>query len=61
MVNRKKIAGLIVAGVLVLSATTYPYLRMWGGPDLERQMSGGVIVGVSEPLRDWELFLWTPR
>jgi hypothetical protein len=45
----------------IIGEDKYPYLRMWGGPDLERQMSGGVIVGVSEPLRDWELFLWTPR
>ena len=39
----------------------YPYLRTWGGPDLDRRLSGGVIVGVSEPLREWEVFLWTPR
>ncbi|MBL4821866.1 MAG: hypothetical protein JKY98_12915 [Gammaproteobacteria bacterium] len=39
----------------------YPYLRKWGGEDLDRQMTGGVIVGVAEPLREWEVFLWTPR
>lgn len=39
----------------------YPYLAAWGGPDLDRRLSGGVIVGVSEPLREWQVFLWTPR
>ena len=38
-----------------------PYLQAWGGPDLDRRLSGGVIVGESEPLRDWQVFLWTPR
>lgn len=38
-----------------------PYLKAWGGPDLDRRLTGGVIVGTSEPLRDWEVFLWTPR
>ena len=45
----------------VVGEDKYPYLRAWGGPDLDRRLSGGVIVGVSEPLREWELFLWTPR
>lgn len=38
-----------------------PYLQAWGGPDLDRRLSGGVIVGESEPLREWQIFLWTPR
>ena len=38
-----------------------PYLQAWGGPDLDRRLSGGVIIGVSEPLREFEVFLWTPR
>ena len=38
-----------------------PYLSAWGGPDLDRRLSGGVIVGESEPLREWQVFLWTPR
>ena len=38
-----------------------PYLQAWGGPDLDRRLSGGVIVGESEPLREWQVFLWTPR
>ena len=45
----------------ILGEDRYPYLRTWGGPDLDRRLSGGVIVGVSEPLREWEVFLWTPR
>lgn len=36
-------------------------LRIWGGPDLDREMSGGVIQGTSEPLRDWVVFYWEPR
>ena len=39
----------------------YPYLRAWGGPDLDRRLSGGVIIGESEPLREWEVFYWTAR
>jgi hypothetical protein len=38
-----------------------PYLQAWGGPDLDRRLSGGVIIGESEPLREWQVFLWTPR
>lgn len=45
----------------VLADARLPYLREWGGPDLDRRLSGGVIVGESEPLRDWQVFLWTPR
>jgi hypothetical protein len=45
----------------VLGDDRLPYLREWGGPDLDRRLSGGVIVGESEPLRDWQVFLWTPR
>lgn len=45
----------------VLGDDRYPYLREWGGPDLDRRLSGGVIIGESEPLRDWQVFLWTPR
>ena len=39
----------------------YPYMRMWGGDDLDRTLTGGVIIGESEPLREWEVFIWTPR
>jgi hypothetical protein len=46
----------------VLGDAKAPYLVAWGGsPDLERRLSGGVIVGESEPLREWQVFLWTPR
>ena len=45
----------------ILGDERHPYLRAWGGPDLDRRLSGGVIVGESEPLRDWQVFLWTPR
>jgi hypothetical protein len=45
----------------ILGEDRLPYLREWGGPDLDRRLSGGVIVGVSEPLRDFQVFLWTPR
>lgn len=45
----------------VLGEARYPYLQLWGGPDLDRRLSGGVIVGESEPLREWQVFLWNPR
>ena len=45
----------------VLGDEKLPYLQAWGGPDLDRRLSGGVIVGESEPLREWQVFLWTPR
>ena len=38
-----------------------PYLQAMFGPDLSRRLSGGVIIGVSEPIGDWQVFLWTPR
>ena len=45
----------------MLGAEKLPYLQAWGGPDLDRRLSGGVIIGESEPLREWQVFLWTPR
>jgi hypothetical protein len=45
----------------VLGDAKLPYLAAWGGRDLDRRLSGGVIVGESEPLREWQVFLWTPR
>ena len=45
----------------VLGDERLPYLQAWGGPDLDRRLSGGVIIGESEPLREWQVFLWTPR
>lgn len=45
----------------IFGEAKYPYLRMWGGDDLDRTLSGGVIIGESEPLREWQVFLWTPR
>ncbi len=38
-----------------------PYLQAMFGPDLNRRLSGGVIIGESEPVGEWQLFLWTPR
>jgi hypothetical protein len=38
-----------------------PYLEAMFGPDLSRRLSGGVIIGVSEPVGEWQVFLWTPR
>jgi hypothetical protein len=38
-----------------------PYLTAMFGPDMSRRLSGGVIVGESEPVGEWQLFLWTPR
>lgn len=38
-----------------------PYLQAMFGPDLSRRLSGGVIIGESEPVGEWQLFLWTPR
>ena len=45
----------------VLGDARKPYLQKMFGPDLSRRLSGGVIIGVSEPVGDWQLFLWTPR
>lgn len=38
-----------------------PYLEAMFGPDLSRRLSGGVIIGESEPVGEWQVFLWTPR
>lgn len=38
-----------------------PYIQAMYGPDLTRRLSGGVIVGESEPIGEWQVFLWTPR
>ncbi|MFN7918156.1 MAG: hypothetical protein U0Q55_22620 [Vicinamibacterales bacterium] len=38
-----------------------PYIQAMYGPDLNRRLSGGVIVGVSEPIGEWQVFLWEPR
>ena len=38
-----------------------PYLEAMFGPDLSRRLSGGVIIGVSEPVGEWQVFTWTPR
>ena len=38
-----------------------PYIQAMFGPDLTRRLSGGVIVGLSEPVGEWQVFLWTPR
>ena len=54
-------ATLAMRATEIVGDDRHAYLRSWGGPDLDRRLSGGVIVGVSEPLREWEVFLWTPR
>jgi hypothetical protein len=54
-------ATLAMKATEVFGEDKYPYLQAWGGPDLDRRLSGGVIVGESEPLREWQVFLWTPR
>ncbi len=38
-----------------------PYIQAMYGPDLNRRLSGGVIIGESEPVGEWQVFLWTPR
>lgn len=45
----------------VLGDARKPYLEKMFGPDLSRRLSGGVIIGVSEPVGEWQVFLWTPR
>ena len=45
----------------VLGEAKKPYLEAMFGPDLTRRLSGGVIIGMSEPVGEWQLFLWTPR
>lgn len=38
-----------------------PYIQAMYGPDLNRRLSGGVIIGESEPVGEWQVFLWEPR
>lgn len=38
-----------------------PYIKAMYGPDLNRRLSGGVIIGESEPVGEWQVFLWEPR
>ena len=45
----------------VLGDARKPYLEAMFGPDLSRRLSGGVIIGVSEPVGEWQVFTWTPR
>jgi len=45
----------------VLGDARKPYIEAMYGPDLNRRLSGGVIIGVSEPVGEWQVFLWTPR
>lgn len=45
----------------VLGDARIPYLTAMFGPDMTRRLSGGVIIGESEPVGEWQLFLWTPR
>jgi hypothetical protein len=45
----------------VVGDSKIPYLTAMFGPDMNRRLSGGVIIGESEPVGEWQLFLWTPR
>lgn len=45
----------------VMGDAKKPYLQAMFGPDLSRRLSGGVIIGESEPVGEWQVFLWTPR
>ena len=45
----------------VVGEAKIPYLTAMFGPDMSRRLSGGVIIGESEPVGEWQLFLWTPR
>jgi hypothetical protein len=45
----------------VVGDAKIPYLTAMFGPDMNRRLSGGVIIGESEPVGEWQLFLWTPR
>ena len=45
----------------VVGEAKKPYLEAMFGPNLSRRLSGGVIIGVSEPVGEWLVFLWTPR
>ncbi|MBM3806994.1 MAG: hypothetical protein FJW22_02250 [Acidimicrobiia bacterium] len=45
----------------VVGEAKIPYLTAMFGPDMNRRLSGGVIIGESEPVGEWQLFLWTAR
>ena len=48
----------------VLGDARIPMLEAYGaknGMSMDVGPSGGVIQGVAEPLRTWEVFFWTPR
>jgi len=45
----------------VVGEAKKPYIQAMFGPDLNRRLSGGVIIGESEPVGEWQVFLWTPR
>jgi hypothetical protein len=45
----------------VLDDAKIPHLTAMFGPDMNRRLSGGVIIGESEPVGEWQVFLWTPR
>ena len=45
----------------VVGEAKIPYLTAMFGADMNRRLSGGVIIGESEPVGEWQLFLWTPR
>ena len=45
----------------ILGDAKIPYLTAMFGPDMNRRLSGGVIIGESEPVGEWQVFLWTPR
>lgn len=45
----------------VVGEAKKPYIQAMYGPDLNRRLSGGVIIGESEPVGEWQVFLWTPR
>jgi hypothetical protein len=45
----------------VVGEAKVPYLTAMFGPDMSRRLSGGVIIGESEPVGEWQVFLWTPR
>ncbi len=54
-------ATFAMAATEVTGDAKKPYLQAMFGPDLSRRLSGGVIIGESEPVGEWQLFLWTPR
>ncbi len=45
----------------VVGEAKKPFIQAMFGPDLNRRLSGGVIIGESEPVGEWQVFLWTPR